>query len=556
MKEEELYPEAKHITYLSPEEVGEDIHIVKEVTYEHGVYKDNIKIIKDYKRPFYVTKPIYRNHVDKKESEQRSRVDKFISTESKLYDNISRRIGETYMGTPNERLIKRNPYLYGVEVDSRTYLKHDYMERNNNVMSTSRIGVFDIEYDMLQSKMIILSIATNKKIKITLLKSFADTISKDGGELERILQNQYNKYIPDNKFKHGMAREVLVFDTEVDMIKYTFYEANYMKIDTLVAWNISYDITTILDILEFNNIDPADIFHYDKIPEKYKFFEFKEGRAVKKTEAGREIGLSPEERWHTIRSTANYQLLDNMGAHRQIRTGGPTVPGGYSLDNILEAEGVAKKLTFDTNKGLKGYEWHIDMVKNHPAEYITYNEWDDISVLCMDDKTKDLSVTMPVLAGVSHVDIFNSGPRRIVDALTFFYKTKGLVLGVKAPGGKNDKILGLSGWVVTLKSFMTIDNGIDVLKEVSDIVTLVKSYVYDLDQKSGYPSNTMAANVSKDTTHREIVDIEGLAKDLFMLQNINLMFGKANSLEYSQQMFNLPSLFTLVKEIKNEDIAA
>jgi len=95
-----------------------------------------------------------------------------------------------------------------------------------------------------------------------------------------------------------------------------------------------------------------------------------------------------------------------------------------------------------------------------------------------------------------------------------------------------------------------MDNGIRSINELITLITNIKSHVMDLDQSSGYPSNGMAANVSKDTTHREIINISGIPKNVFMMQNINLMFGRTNALEYCQYMFNLPSLYTIVDKVK------
>ena len=70
-------------------------------------------------------------------------------------------------------------------------------------------------------------------------------------------------------------------------------------------------------------------------------------------------------------------------------------------------------------------------------------------------------------------------------------------------------------------------------------------------QVSGYPSDTQAGNVSKDTTVREIIDIKGIEKEDFKLQNINLMFGIVNNVEYCSTMFNFPTLVELKEKIKN-----
>jgi len=538
-------PEAKLVTYLSTNEVGEDIHIVKETHFENNRYTDNIKIIKDYKRPFHITKPIFRNHTDKKEAEDISRVDKYLSTESELFNNISRRVGNGYTGKADVRKLKKNPYIYSADVNSRTFLKQEYMTRNNNKLSPYRIGVFDIEFNVLTSEIIILTIVTKKKMKTALLKSFADTVP----DLERRINNMFVKHIPTDKYRN-MDRDIQIFDNEVDMIKFIFYEANYMDIDILTAWNIKYDITQILDVLERENEDIASVFHYDKIPYKYRYFNFKEGNSVKKTEAGREIAINIEERWHTIKTTTNYQMLDAMASHRYVRAGGATVSGGYSLDNILEKEGVAKKLTFSSNQGFKGIEWHIDMVANKPAEYIIYNMWDCLSMLELDDKTKDLTVSVPLLLGMSHPDIFNSGPKRIVDSLTFFYEKRGKVLGVKDMTEENDKILGLGGWILTLQSFMSTDNGLSNIEEMRELITNIKTMVFDSDCLSSYPNDILSANVSKDTSHRELIAIAGILKSTFILQNINSMFGATNAIEYCQAMFKMPSLFKLLDEIK------
>jgi len=541
MNNDILYPEARNILFLSKDEINEDIHIIKEVSYNGKNFTDDIKIIKDFKRPFYITKKIFRNHIDKKEYESMTRVDKYTSTQSDLWLNVSRRIGNAFTGKVDIRKLRSNPYIYGCDVDSRTYLKYMYMNRNYK-KANHRLGVFDIEFDVLKNEMIILSIITSNRCIVGILKSFANKIPN----LDQRLNNMYNEYIPDNKFKKSIKKEYIVFDTEIDIIRYVFNEANYMNIDYLTAWNIKYDLTTIIDICEKNDVDPADVFHYDKIPNKYKYFNFTPGRIVKKMESGKESNINIEDQWHKIKSTTNYIFIDAMGLHRQIRTGSATIPGGYSLDNILKFEDIAQKLKFKSNQGFKGIEWHIDMVANKPTEYVIYNIWDSMSILNLDEKTKDFSVSASLLLEYSHHDIFNSGPKRIIDALTFFYLKKGLVLGIKDFNDDDDKLLGLRGWILTLQAHMSLDNGIKILEDIPEYRTLVKSLVYDLDAVSSYPSNTLAANVSKDTTHREIQKMNSKTRNTLINNNLNLMYGRTNAIEYCENMFNMPSIFELL----------
>lgn len=58
---------------------------------------------------------------------------------------------------------------------------------------------------------------------------------------------------------------------------------------------------------------------------------------------------------------------------------------------------------------------------------------------------------------------------------------------------------------------------------------------------SAYPSAINAANISRETTSKEIISIEGMEKEDFMLQNINTMFGRVNSIEYCCNMMNFPT---------------
>ena len=67
-----------------------------------------------------------------------------------------------------------------------------------------------------------------------------------------------------------------------------------------------------------------------------------------------------------------------------------------------------------------------------------------------------------------------------------------------------------------------------------------------------YPTDTLAAKVSKDTIMREIVTIGDIDKDDFKLNNINLIFGKVNHVDYVTSMMNSPTLQTLADMVRQE----
>lgn len=100
---------------------------------------------------------------------------------------------------------------------------------------------------------------------------------------------------------------------------------------------------------------------------------------------------------------------------------------------------------------------------------------------------------------------------------------------------------------VLLPNFNVSNKEYDYLSDAKDITNNIRMFVADSDQSSGYPSDTLAANVSKDTTMRELLSVEGLEKEEFKLNNINLMFGKVNHIDYVSRMMKFPTLRELCK---------
>jgi len=72
---------------------------------------------------------------------------------------------------------------------------------------------------------------------------------------------------------------------------------------------------------------------------------------------------------------------------------------------------------------------------------------------------------------------------------------------------------------------------------------------YDFDQKSGYPSDSVAANLSKSTTRKELIDVVGIDKQVFKKNNINLLFGPINSPQYANEMLNAPTLHEVYENV-------
>lgn len=543
--------ECKFVTHLPAiDGVRPDIHLVKQyTTYQDGTRVPELKIIQDFQRDFYITKPHYQKYGQKKECESLERLNKFTSTESDLGRACCSRLGGyRFVGKSSLYDAKESPYLYGVEIDSRTILKHMYSTRYPDSFTPYSVAVLDIEVNVETEEIVLISVCDSKHVYTGILESMV----KGRYDVIEQLNYLYKKHIPETDISKNITPEFIICKDEPTLIKTILAKTHEMQPDFLAIWNMNYDIPYIVSRCEKHGIRPEDVFSDPSLPKEFREFIYKEGKSSRTTASGVAKIYSPWEQWHVVKSCSSYYIIDAMCSYYYVRVGSKQIPGGYSLNNILDYElgSKYKKLKFEhlSDEHTDGVDWHKHMIHNYPLEYTIYNVWDVMSVLELDNKTKDLSYSLPALSGDSSFDVFKSGPKKITDALHFFYLDRGYVLGIRAGSrfdkkddGKNKTLLGLDGWVQIMKASRVRDLGLNVIDEDKSITTSIRAFLYDNDAVSAYPSAINAANISRETTSKEILSIEGMDKEDFMLQNINTMFGRVNSIEYCCNMMNFPT---------------
>jgi len=539
--------------------VNEDTHVVKELLhYADGRTEKNLRIIENFKRPFWVTQDHARNHKQKKEYETLDKLVEGKATQSDLAREAACRLGSRFAGVRDLRTIKRSPYIYGIDVNSRTYINHLYKQKFKNVATPYEVCILDIEADTLKETITIISIAMPDKILTVFTDDYIghmstkDTIEGKSLEIASKLNYLFEKHAPKTDLSERCKREYMLVENELEAILVVMKRLHEWSPDIVGVWNIDYDLPKMLDVLTANNISPEEVMCDPSIKGPLKTFKYKQGRD--KTAKGSAINV--EQRWHVVTATSSFWWIDAMCAYYYIRVGGKAIPGGYSLDNVLSKELGKKlgKLKFegDVDSKYKGIEWHQYMTANKPLEYIIYNQWDVMSVLELDNLTKDLSVVMPMLAGDSGFDVFNSGPKRIIDAMHFFYLDNGRVMSTMDPNGDDKDLLGMGKWIVLLPSYRIRNAGMDALVEGGS-ENNVRSFVYDSDQVSGYPSDGVAANVGYSTTKCEVAEIEGMSTDDFREHNINMLLGRVNALSYGSGMLNMPKIAELMDYIDRRE---
>ena len=595
MSEKEIASREIRFAVHIPEKFGlrEDTHYVKEqIYYKDGTTAPNTYLIENYERPVWVTKPMYRDHKSKKEREHMDKLTRYSVTESKLPQVIAAAIDKRHLSRRLKEL-KKSPYVYGADQTSTSLIKLRNLKTNNYLQHPYTLSVLDIESttDEHNKKIHLITIVMKDKLFMAVVRSFLPKGKSDERHREAF-KACVAEYLPAYK---DFPMEIGFADTEVEAIMLVFNRLHQWKPDLLAVWNIGFDMRLMEKKLRENNILPEDIFCDPDLPKELRVCEFKEGVTHMTTSSGKHKPLPPSLQWHTYALTASFFPICAMASYRQLRIGSPEEQD-YGLDAILNKEGLGGKLEFkQADKYLSDKKkWHDFMQANYPYEYMVYNIWDCLSVLKLEDKTKDLSERAPSVAQATDFAKFNSNPKKIVDAQFDMGLGEKLVIGC---GGGADTLsdtpmsnkpefgyydndvvddtdystlpedvlfaqeagdeelsdfdnkdgsecvtLNQKGWIQTLPQGNLMNIGMKILKDYPTVRTAVRLHCFDADKVSSYPTVGIVCNVSKPTTRSEIIEIEGISETTFREANLGLIPGEVNAVTYCTTMFNLPKL--------------
>lgn len=555
---ENVCKEFKHGYWLEANDNRPDTVVVKDVLhYPDGRSEPHLSIYQNVKKPFWITKEYYRNHKQKKEAEDIDKLTEYSATQSDLPKEALRMLKRPKYGNVTMRDVRMSPYVYGCEIDIVTLIKNEYAKKCDKITPYS-ITFLDIEADPRDSVINLITVAMKQGDKIVVHTYANKLFLPFVTNFEDIVKKKLYENIPDEADKDTIDRldvHIHIEDNELETIKATFKQVHEWQPDILTAWNAFYDITTIADRLIAHGIHPKDIFSDPRLPETLREIDIKQGRTTMVTQAGKTQRLDIQEQWHRMRAPASFYILDNMASFYFVRKGEKKMQGGYSIDNVVDRILKIGKLKFKELTNLTGAEYHIYMVKHHMVEYTAYNIWDVVLMVLLEEKTKDLSLNLPNLCGVSTFDNFNSTPSMIFDDFHFKRLEKGRVVGTKVVNEEFDGSLGRDDWVVTVDSWRTEDNGVKAL-DGYPIPTNLRPCTEDADQTSGYPSDTIVMGLSKENCVRELISIEGLDKMTFKEQNLNLMGGRVSFIWYAQTMFKAPRHKELLNIIETLDSTA
>lgn len=544
-KEDIVGIECRFATFIEPAQGSkDDYHLVKELVHlKDGRQVPNLRVIKNYKRPFYITRKAFQKHKDKKEWESLDKLQKFETTQSKLTMSIARALDQPGFKGSLRRLCN-NPYVYGADITSTALLKQSYMDRFPGLNTKHSVAVLDIETDVVfgTGEIIMATVSFKDRVITCINEVFLGNLLKAAPLL---LDQAMAKYLGEYVEKRKINWTYKFSSSPANLIIDLFKEVHEYKPDFLAIWNIDFDLPKITDALEKENVSPADVFSDPSVPINSRFFKYVKGPTQKVTASGKITPIKPSAQWHVATAPASFYFIDAMCAYRQIRVGGAEEPS-YSLNSILMKHLGIRKLKFTQTDHLgDGLAWHIEMQTNYKIEYVIYNVFDCVGVEELDEKTLDLALSLHGMAGCSDYGKFNSQPRRLVDDLHHYVlKNCNMVIGTTGEDMKTDfdaMTVGLDGWIVMLPAANVADNGLCLIEGNPHIRTNIRAHTGDLDVSASYPNGEVVFNISKATTRKELIAIIGITEQQRRMQGINLSGGPTNGAEFCQEIFKAPT---------------
>jgi len=550
----------------------EDAVLVREkIFFEDGTSEPSLKMIYNPKRSFYVTKKIYQNHKQKKTGEHLSKLDLFSCTDSDLPKEVGKALGDPH--NPRGMMAhKMSPYLYYTDYTVSNLIKRSYIDKWPNFANKFLdVCSFDIEtetekYDKERAakdpsyespeKIHIITMSMGDRNYIGVTEEYLKGVEDPEAEYRRIAKKSLSHCADTDKIDYN------IYPTEKNLLIETFRVLHNWNPDVVSIWGMLFDLPYIQRRCEELGIPAKQLYRNPSLPRKYAEHWFKEGADKKYNDDGTvKRPLKFEERWHVLYTAAGFEVTDAMCDYKLIRTGSKQLPS-HGLDAVLKIHDLGGKLKLSDKKVdlLTGGKWHDYMRLNEQSNYAVYATYDTLGMNLLDNKTMDLKLTLPSLIEECEWSVANSSTRRvaieyrkhameqnIVPATRFNYYPKDkakLTYEQQYELGIDADVLDGDGWILTLRNFMLANNGLRCIEGMPEAVTRIYLGVCDIDILSSYPSVNSALNVSKETTMKEIISIEGILESVFRANNMMLSTG-TDKVRYAEEMFGLASLTEL-----------
>ena len=533
---------------------GDDIILVKErIKDANGCERSDVKIVPNYERLSYITKKGYqKTHKSKKEYELLENLDVIKSTQAELPKKVARAMG-IRSGYTRMAELRDSPYLYGTDISTTSLIKQEYLNRWPTYAPEAIVATLDTETNVFSERgEIIYGCVTCKDRAVLAVNGeWLGDLPNQEDRLHELFEKYLGKYKKDRKI--NLFIKVVKNDLMVTKLLFRFLHS--VKPDFVAIWNMAFDIDKIVECLEYYKVDPADIFCDPKVEKRFRKFEWRKDNPQKTTATGKVTSKHFADLWHVVDAPASFYIIDAM-CFFKINRVREQARHSYSLDNILNEELNLGKLNFKEAEGLSGLEWHQFMQKNYKLEYGIYNIFDCLALELLDEKTGDLRKAVLSGCGITDLKNLTSGPKNLANDLHMFLREQGKVICSSAPDMTDTeydhKTLPMTGWILTLHSELLAEGGEPVISDMEGLPSKLFTHVFDVDIASGYPTTGAIMNISKETTLREVCEIDGLSEGELRRCGVNMTATRNNAIDLGQTLYGLPSMAECLKEFRRD----
>lgn len=549
-----------HVTYTENHDIDHDALVVKEYLHmKDGSLIPNLKIIVDYERQFWVTTPSARDHTDKLQYEKLDNLREYSCRQMDLIPYAAR-VLDIPAGTGDmRRAVFKNPYLYGCQVKPECIIKHEYQRANPNLAPrTNIVAAIDIETKMddPDNEIIIITYSRGDYTYAAVTEEFIAGHCDDEVVLSQkvfdVFKERCGEFLSERNYKPFVVE---IVPNAGEAVARTMAVAHKDQPDFISIFNINFDLPIMTSMLEKYGYDVTSVMSDPRVPEPFRHYYYNEGRPTKETHDGRVTALADHDRWHKIYCTAGFYFADSMTIYRKLRVAAGNEPS-YGLDAVLERNTKVRKMEWEETAHHAKGDWHRVMQKKFKIPYIAYGTMDSIDTVILDECVNDIAIKLPAMCALSCFNDFNSGPKRIVDALHFHLLSRGYAIGttdgkIKTP--MDEMIPESRNWITTLPAMMGHEMGLDLMNLGHYYhETLMTTHCADSDIERTYPAVQITINGSKPTTIREMVAMEGLNYNDMRTVGFHLVGGTADSMQFCTQAFKLPTPDDLFDEFALE----
>lgn len=543
----------------------DDFILIKEIQHwSDGSRTCSLVPIKNFKRPYWITKEKYRNHKQKKTREWESKVDLKTATQQGLVHEALKALGDPYRRCYGIKDLASDPYIYGLDITPTSLIKKKYDDQWPDAKSMAEVAILDVETDVIRGdeEIDIISITWGKRSITSVTKKWLETgegkMSEEAflAKAEDYCRKRIKEVLPDREVNY----EVHVDNTPLDAIKRVIGWAHEHKPDIIAGWNLDYDIKCMIRDIDTYGGDKAEIFSDPSVPDEFKFFDYVRDLDKKETASGKVQSKEWFDQWHTLVAPASFYFIDQAALFRNIRFAGGKIAGGMGLDNILSKFTKLRKLKDKYNYDhLAQLKWHQVMSGKHKLEYLAYNLVDCIGCEVLDEqaKVKDLKLTLGIATRLSDYKDYMRQPKVLMNTAFHVCRRTKRVIGSTSSNVQlpiDAFVVKRKEWIVTLPAHNVARNGLTALKGFKKHRTRIWLGAYDIDVKSAYPYGQYILNASRETTVLEVVGIGDLTEKQKRRVGMLLSGGTTNAAEICQTVYKVPTFdqwCKLLEERKN-----